>query len=146
MADAVPEWERAPFFGQGLGATVTAEGGTQRLIAARQPHNEYVRYPWRRASSACHAALRGGAAHALARCTPARPGAARYRHPGDAILIGCLVNGLGDNTLLYSTTGYAAALILAAALSVPAGAARRRPDSASARISAARRYPLPAGA
>jgi hypothetical protein len=42
-----------------------------------------------------------------------------------AIVVGCLVNSLADNTLLNSPTCYAAALIIAAVLSLP-GAERRR--------------------
>ena len=36
-----------------------------------------------------------------------------------AVLAGCLVNALADNTLLYTTTGYAAAVIFAAVLRLP---------------------------
>ena len=35
---------------------------------------------------------------------------------GIAVTLGCLLNGLADNTLLYTTTGYAAALVIGAVL------------------------------
>jgi hypothetical protein len=39
-----------------------------------------------------------------------------------AIVVGCLVNSLADNTLLNSPTCYAAVLIVAAVLSLPGSA------------------------
>ena len=44
-----------------------------------------------------------------------------------AIIVGCLVNSLADNTLLNSPTCYAAALILAAVLASPGIEVRRAP-------------------
>jgi hypothetical protein len=46
-----------------------------------------------------------------------------------AVIVGCLVNSLADNTLLNSPTCYAAALILAAVLALPGIEVRRAPAS-----------------
>jgi O-antigen ligase len=115
----LPEWERAPFFGQGLGTTVTVEGTSQNGTTAKVPHNEYVRYLVETGVV--------GLAIILATIVMIARGLARRRRIrgtrnagafGLAVFIGCLFNALGDNTLLYSTTGYIVALILAAVFCV----------------------------
>jgi O-antigen ligase len=118
----LPEWERAPVFGQGLGTTTTVEGPYTNEYIGALPHNEYLRYlvetgiiglalvlgglallvsrliRLRRTSGASDAATRSAAALAI------------------AIVAGCLVNSLADNTFLNSPTCYAATLIVVAAL------------------------------
>jgi O-antigen ligase len=116
----IPEWERDPLLGRGLGTTVTAEGTSENTTAGKQPHDEYVRYLVETGAVGL-VLLLAGIGWLLARLKSIR------RHPetrdvatlGIAIVVGCLLNALGDNTLLYSTTGYAVALILAAILSAP---------------------------
>ncbi len=122
----IPEWEQAPYFGQGLGATLTAEGTSENRTAAAVPHNEYLRYLVESGVVGLAILLWGVAILirqlARRRRIPGMPGAGTL---GIAIVVGCLVNGLADNTLQYTTTGYAAALIVAAVLSVPVGASQR---------------------
>lgn len=117
----LPEWERGPFFGQGLGATVTVEGiAAENGTTAKVPHNEYVRY-------LVESGLVGLSIVLFAVCMLWSGLARRRRTPGTfnggsfalAIFAGCLFNSLGDNTFLYSTTGYAVAMIVAAAYGIP---------------------------
>jgi O-antigen ligase len=127
----IPEWERSPILGRGLGTTITSEGTPANKLPWEPPHSEYVRYlvetgllgatillaalflltrgllrVWRTASSSARGA-RNAAAAAI------------------AVLVGCLVNSLADNTLLNSPTDYAATLIVVSALSMPVVHARR---------------------
>jgi hypothetical protein len=46
---------------------------------------------------------------------------------GLAVVVGSLFDALGDNTLLYTTTGYALALLIAAILSEPDSVSRAAP-------------------
>ncbi len=117
----LPEWERGPFFGQGLGATITVEGiAAENGTTAKVPHNEYVRY-------LVESGLVGLSIMLFALSMLWGGLARRRRTPGTsnggsfalAILGGCLFNALGDNTFLYSTTGYAVAMIVAAAYGIP---------------------------
>ena len=113
----IPEWEQAPAFGRGLGTTVTAEGTSQNVTAGNVPHNEYVRYLVETGAIGLTLALWATAA-LIRRLVQRRriAGSHNVAALGLAIVAGCMVNALGDNTFLYSTTGYAAALIVAAIL------------------------------
>jgi O-antigen ligase len=120
----LPEWEASPIFGQGLGTTITTEAVPGNRFAGKPPHNEYVRYLVETGIIGLSILL--GAVTILVRSL-----ARRRRTPGTldtgtlnaptlaiAIIVGCLVNSLADNTLIYSPTGYAAALIVVAVLSM----------------------------
>jgi O-antigen ligase len=114
----LPEWERSPLLGQGLGSTVTSEGNSENITAGKVPHNEYVRYLVE--TGVLGLAILLWATKLLLRALARR----RILGSSAAILatsvfVGCLVNALGDNTFLYTTTGYAVALIIAAALTPP---------------------------
>jgi O-antigen ligase len=121
----IPEWERSPIFGQGLGTTVTAEVIPGNLYAGEPPLNEYVRY-------LVETGVVGLIILLVAvmilikrlvrmRRIPATLSAGTRNAPtlAIAIVVGCLVNSLADNTLLNSPTCYAATLVLAAVLSLP---------------------------
>jgi hypothetical protein len=116
----IPEWERNPILGQGLGTTITVEGTSEYITGGKVPHNEYVRYLVE--TGVLGLAIVLWAIIALFRRLSRQRSVA---YSGDqavlgiAIVAGCLVNALVDNTLLYSTTGYALALIIAAILSTP---------------------------
>jgi O-antigen ligase len=122
----IPEWEQAPILGRGLGTTVTAEGTSQNVTAGNVPHNEYVRYLVETGAAGLAIVMIALATmiHRLMRRRriPATSNSAAL---GLAVVVGCMFNALGDNTLLYSTTGYAAALIIAATLCATGAAARR---------------------
>jgi O-antigen ligase len=119
----VPEWERSPVFGRGLGTTTT--GDPDNRLASKPPHNEYIRYAvetgvvglaillWAVALLTRHLFRK--------RRIPGELSAGTFNAPALAIVVvlGCLVNSLADNTLLNSPTGYAAALIVAAVLALP---------------------------
>jgi O-antigen ligase len=117
----LPEWERDPVFGQGLGTTVTAKGASEEAIASAVPHNEYLRYLVETGLIGLLILLWAITILirrlAQKRRTPCTPGVL-----GIAIVVGCLFNALADNTLLYTTTGYAAVLIVVAVLSSPSSA------------------------
>lgn len=119
----IPEWEKAPVFGQGLGTKVSEESGNS--FTSRLPHSEYVRYLVETGVLGA-ALLIVGLVMLLRRLM-------RQRSSGDvgnaaacalALAIGLLVNGLAANTLIYTPAAYAAALILGAALA--AGPAWKR--------------------
>jgi O-antigen ligase len=114
----IPEWERAPFIGQGIGTTITVEGTSEYITGGKVPHNEYVRYLVETGVIGLviiFAAI-GGLFRSMSRLRKS-PSTSDQAVLGIAIMAGCLVNALVDNTLLYSTSGYALALILAAILS-----------------------------
>jgi O-antigen ligase len=121
------EWQRAPIVGQGLGTTTTATGTAENITAGQVPHNEYLRYLVETGAV--------GLAIVIAGMVALLRGLARQRQfdRSDAVIlaiavfVGCLVNALADNTFLYSTTGYAAALVLGAAMAT-VGASQRTPD------------------
>jgi O-antigen ligase len=120
----LPEWERAPILGQGLGTTTTQEDTTsENITAGKVPHNEYLRYLVETGAVGLMLLL-GGVVVLLRRLGSRRgtPGAPGVGVLGIAIVAGCLVNSLADNTFLYSTTGYAVALIVGAVLSMPRSA------------------------
>jgi O-antigen ligase len=120
----IPKWEQAPLSGQGLGTTVTEESAGEAVSAngtvGSVPHNEYLRYLVE--TGAIGLLILLWAIVLLIRSLARRRGtfgAAATGTLGIAIVAGCLVNGLADNTILYTTTGYAAVLIVAAVLSSP---------------------------
>ncbi len=129
------EWERSPLLGQGIGTTVTSEATTANKLTGFVPHNEYLRYLIETGIIGLATLLWGIGIliRALLR---------KRRIPGTlaagtlnastlaiVIVIGCLVNSLTDNALLESTTGYTAALIIAAVLASADAGARRVPLS-----------------
>jgi O-antigen ligase len=129
----LPEWERSPVFGRGLGVTTTAENTSTNRLNSLLPHNEYIRY-------LVETGIVGLALIVIAVTFLVRRLIRRWRTPSafdaDAlnapllalvIIAGCLVNSLADNTLLNSPTCYAAALILAAVLASPGVAISRAP-------------------
>ena len=127
----VPEWERSPFIGQGLGTTITGQRIPGDQFAGEAPHNEYLRclvetgivglviLLWalsilirrlvrkRQISDGLDASTFNPATLAL------------------VVVIGCLVNSLAESTLLNSPTCYAAALIVATVLALPSIDMRR---------------------
>ena len=118
----LPEWERSPVVGQGLGVTTTTENTAADPLNSLLPHNEYLRYLVETGVVGL-AILLAGLALLLRslirkRRIPGSPAAGTLNAPtlALAIIAGCLVNSLADNTLLNSPTCYAAALILAAVL------------------------------
>jgi len=128
----IPEWEKSPILGQGLGSTVAVEGTSENEAVGKVPHNEYVRYLVETGLAGVLTLLwgLGTLLGALAR----RRGNGFYGAGtlGLAIVIGCLINALASNTFLYTTTGYATALILGAVLAVPVARGRFAPNSRKA--------------
>ena len=121
----IPQWERAPYFGTGLGTTVTAEGSAYLLLSGKAPHNEYLRYLVETGAAGL-AILLWSVGFLIRRLARRRGvGTNNVGAFGIAVVVGCLVNALTDNTFLYTTTGYAVALIVAAVL----GTAPRRRTS-----------------
>lgn len=120
----IPAWEEDPLVGHGLGTTVTAEATAASPVSGQVPHNEYIRYLVETGLIGL-AVLLCGLAALVRRLLALRAG-----ERGNAaalaltILAGCLVNAMTDNTFLYTTTGYAAALIVFAALAGQAGRQR----------------------
>jgi O-antigen ligase len=130
----LPQWERSPVVGRGIGTTVTEAGVFGDQFAGEPPHNEYVRYLVETGLVGL-AILLGGVtlliSHILSRSRGLRPqDADTLGAPSLAIVIvvGCLVNSLADNTLLDSPTCYAAALIVIAVLSLPSIRPLRAPS------------------
>jgi LPXTG-motif cell wall-anchored protein len=123
----IDEWERKPLFGHGLGTTVTGGGVVvANATNSRVPHNEYLRYLVETGivGFALLLAALGWLLRTLVRQRGRRGsavGAAQRSAAGLAIAVvaGCMVDALADNTFLYTTTGYATALIVAAALATP---------------------------
>jgi O-antigen ligase len=121
----LPEWERSPFVGRGLGTTVIVEHIPGNEYAGEPPLNEYIRY-------LVETGIVGIAILLAALFLLVRALVRKRRTPGTlatetlnaptlalAIIAGCLVNSLADNTFLNSPTCYAAALIVAAVLAYP---------------------------
>jgi O-antigen ligase len=125
----IPEWERSPVLGRGLGITTTEAGTPGNQFAGEPPHNEYVRYLVETGVVGLLTLL-GGLALLIGHLI-------RLRRDGRstlnawvlalAVAIGCLVNALADNTFLDSPTAYASTLIVIAALSLPSIRAQRAP-------------------
>jgi O-antigen ligase len=134
----LPEWERAPFFGQGLGTTTTTEGVPGNRYAGKPPHSEYVRYLvetglvgimtlfWALTISIRHLVRR--------RRIPGTLNAGTLNAPTLAIVIvvGGLINSLADNTFLNSPTCYAVALLVVAVLRLPGVETRPAPTRQAA--------------
>lgn len=128
----IPKWEQSPFVGQGLGTTLTEEFVSENETAGIVPHNEYIRYLVETGVIGLTILL--WTLVLLVRSLARRRGTFGMPNAGTlglAIVAGCLVNALADNTFLYITTGYAAALIVAAALSSPSSTAPRQNAEAS---------------
>jgi O-antigen ligase len=125
------EWERAPVLGRGIGTTVTAVGHSENVTAGQVPHNEYLRYLVETGivGLAIVIAVIVLLLRALARRRDGTGSSAAML--GTAVVVGCLVNGLADNTFLYTTTGYAAALVIGAALALPRRGERADPATAN---------------
>ncbi|HXA53288.1 MAG TPA: O-antigen ligase family protein [Solirubrobacteraceae bacterium] len=130
----LPEWERSPVVGQGLGVTTTAVGTRSNPLNGLLPHNEYIRY-------LVETGIIGVVILLAALVILIRQLLRLRGDPRDservngaalalAVVAGCLVNSLADNTLLNSPTCYAAILIVTAALAV-AGYAKQ-PEAAVA--------------
>jgi O-antigen ligase len=117
----LPEWERSPVVGQGLGVTTTAEATRVNPLNGLLPHNEYIRYLVETGviGVAILLAALGLLIRQLARMRGDLSDTERVNSAtlALAVLVGCLINSLADNTLLNSPTCYAAALIVVAALS-----------------------------
>jgi O-antigen ligase len=131
----IPDWERSPLFGRGLGTTTTEAAIPKNAFAGTPPLNEYVRYLVE-TGVVGFMILLGALAVLIRRLVR------RRRIPGTldagtlnaatlalAVIAGCLVNSLADNTFLDSPTCYAAALIVVAVLSLPGIEVRRAPAS-----------------
>jgi O-antigen ligase len=118
----IPEWEKSPVLGGGLGTTVTAEGTSENKTAGILPHSEYVRYLVETGVLGLITLFWG--VIILIRQLARRRSAVNVHDPGKlgiAITVGFLVDALAANTLLYTLAAYAAALILAAVLSSSTG-------------------------
>ncbi|HXB63887.1 MAG TPA: O-antigen ligase family protein [Solirubrobacteraceae bacterium] len=128
----LPEWEQSPLLGQGLGTTVTAEATLSDRLAGKLPHNEYLRY-------LVETGIVGVATILCGLGVLIRALVRRRRIPGTlaagtlnaatlalAVVAGCLFDALADNVFTTSITGYAAGLIVASVLTIPAVDARRR--------------------
>jgi O-antigen ligase len=119
----LPEWERSPIVGRGLGTTVTGRRIRGNEFAGEAPHNEYVR-------SLVETGVVGLAILLCALAILIRRLVSKRSIHGEleadtrnaatlaiVIVIGCLVNSLAENTLLNSPTCYAVVLIVFAVLS-----------------------------
>jgi hypothetical protein len=118
----IPEWEHSPITGRGLGVTTTAEAIRGNPYAGRPPHDEYIRYLVETGVLGVLILL-AALAILIRQLVRARGGTRDLAMTNGAnlalaVIAGCLVNSLADNTLLNSPTCYAATLIVAAALSV----------------------------
>jgi O-antigen ligase len=118
----LPIWEESPVVGGGLGTTTTAESTAENHLAGLLPHNEYIRYLVETGVVGClilAAALialcRTLWRHSL-RSDDREPAWRSARALGFAVVIGCLLNSVADNTLLNSPTCYVAAVLVAAVL------------------------------
>jgi O-antigen ligase len=129
----LPEWERSPLFGRGIGTTTTTSNTAANRLNYLLPHNEYLRYLVETGIVGLAILLAALAMLVLSlvrkRKTPGTVDAGTFNAPSLALAIvaGCLVNSLADNTLLNSPTCYAAALIVAAVLALPGVEMRRAP-------------------
>jgi O-antigen ligase len=127
----IPEWEESPLFGQGLGVTTTTDASPTNPFAGYPPLNEYVRYLVETGIIGLSGLLCALSLLILRlfrmRREPDAPKASYQNAPSLAIAIiaGCLVNSLADNTFLNTPTSYAAALMIPAVLSAAALKPRR---------------------
>ncbi len=122
----ITEWKENPFFGKGLGTTTSAEGNEVITTVGHAPHNEYLRYLVETGMVGL-AILLWAVIILIHRLTRLRrtPGILNAGMLGIAIVVGCLFDAVADNTFLYTTTAYAAALIVVAVLSSPSSAVQR---------------------
>ena len=129
----LPEWERSPVFGRGLGTTTTTENTAANRFNGLLPHNEYIRYLVETGVVGLVILLTSLTILVMGllrrRKVSAAQSASACNAPSLAlaIVVGCLVNSLADNTLLNSPTGYAAALIVAAVLAASDSGMRSSP-------------------
>lgn len=129
----LPEWEGSPVFGRGLGTTTTSENTSANRLNSLLPHNEYVRYLVETGIVglmillAALTILMRSLVRSRKRLDTPDAGDCNASSLAIAIVVGCLVNSLADNTLLNSPTCYAAALIIAAVLAAPGIEVRRAP-------------------
>ena len=129
------EWERSPLYGQGLGTTVTSEATTANRLSGKVPHNEYLRYLVETGIVGLAILLWGLGILIRTllrkRRIPGTLAAGTLNAPtlAIAVIIGCLVNSLADNSLIDSTTCYTVVLIIAAVLASTDVGARRVPLS-----------------
>lgn len=129
----LPEWEGSPVFGRGIGTTTTTESTSTNRLNFLLPHNEYIRYLVETGVVGLAILLAGLALMLRSlirrRKTPGTLAAGTLNAPALALAVvgGCLVDSLADNTLLNSPTCYAAALIVAAVLALPGIEVRRAP-------------------
>jgi O-antigen ligase len=129
----LPAWEGSPIVGRGIGTTTTTESTATNRLNFLLPHNEYLRYLVETGIVGLTIMLAGLALllRGLIRRqrTPGTPAAGTLNAPALALAIvaGCLVNSLAENTLLNSPICYAAALIVAAVLAYPSAEAGRAP-------------------
>jgi hypothetical protein len=128
----LPEWERHPLVGRGLGTTTNVEFGPVNEFTGALPHNEYIRYLVE--TGAVGLALLAWALVILVRCLFRKRRA--FKNVGGtetnavtlaiAVVVGCLVNSVADNTLLNSPTCYAVALVVISVLGQDTGNELRR--------------------
>jgi len=117
----IPEWERSPVLGRGLGTTTTTEGTPSNRLNGLLPHNEYIRYLVETGVLGTLLLLGGllSLVRAIVRKRDSISGLHNVAPLVVTLVAGCLINALADNTLLNSPTCYAAALIVAAVLAAP---------------------------
>jgi O-antigen ligase len=131
----LPVWEGSPVFGRGIGTTTTTESTAANRLNFLLPHNEYLRYLVETGVVGLAILLAGLAILIRSlirrRRITGTPAAGTLNAPALALAIvaGCLVNSLADNTLLNSPTCFAAALIVAAVLALPSLEVGRAPTT-----------------
>ncbi len=121
----IRDWQKDPLIGKGLGIS-EREGTAEQQSEVNVPHNEYLRYLVD--TGVIGILLLGLGIAALIRALLARlrsfgPSGAAARSAAAlalAIVAGCLVDALASNTFSNTTNGYAIAMIVAAALCLPA--------------------------
>lgn len=127
----VREWQKDPIFGKGLGVAERegTSGAAEQPREVNVPHNEYLRYLVDTGIIgvlllliALAALIRALFARLRETGTPASKARSSAAALALAILAGCLVDALASNTFSNTTNGYAIAMIVAAALSLPAAA------------------------
>jgi O-antigen ligase len=129
----LPEWEGSPVFGRGIGTTTTTESTATNHLNFLLPHNEYLRYLVETGVLGLTILLAGLALLLRSlirrRKIPGTLAAGTLNAPALALALvaGCLVNSLAENTLLNSPICYAAVLIVAAVLALPGIEVRRVP-------------------
>jgi len=129
----LPQWERSPVYGRGIGTTTTSESTKANRLNYLLPHNEYLRYLVETGVIGLTILFAALARLVLGffrrRKTPDTVGSASFNATslGLAVIAGCLVNSLADNTLLNSPTCYATALIVTAVLNLPSLDTNRAP-------------------